>query len=92
MCVTVATLVQTHVSMSFPSALAGRANTAFNLLTFVGAFLFQWGIGVFIDIFQGHGATPAQAMQRAFAVCLALQAAALLAFVLNKSQRDLATT
>ncbi len=91
-CVTVATLVQTHVSMSFPSALAGRANTAFNLLTFAGAFLVQWGIGIFIDIFEAHGATPIQAMQQAFAVCLVLQAAALLVFVLNKAHRELATT
>lgn len=91
-CVTVATLVQTHVSMSFPSALAGRANTAFNLLTFVGAFLVQWGVGIFIDVFQAHGASPARAMQGAFAVCLACQAAALFAFAFSKAHRELATT
>ena len=91
-CVTVATLVQTHVSMSFPSALAGRANTAFNLLTFVGAFLVQWGVGIFIDVFQAYGATPVRAMQGAFVVCLAFQAAALFAFVFSKAHRELATT
>jgi MFS family permease len=88
--VTVTTLVQTHVSLSFPSSLAGRANSAYNLLLFIGAFLAQWGIGVLIDLFVVNGATPQLAMRAAFAVCLALQAVALLAFVSNRAQHRLA--
>lgn len=86
--VTVTTLIQTHVSMSFPAALAGRANTAYNLLLFVGAFGVQWGMGLLIDGFKSRGASPAGAMQAAFALCLALQAAALIAFVLNRAKRE----
>ena len=85
--VTVTTLIQTHVSLSFPAALAGRANTAYNLLLFIGAFGVQWGMGLLIDAFKLRGASPAGAMQAAFALCLALQAAALLAFVLNRAKR-----
>lgn len=41
--ITVTTLMQTSVSLSFPPSLAGRANTAINLMVFVGAFLFSIG-------------------------------------------------
>jgi sugar phosphate permease len=84
--VTVTTLVQTHVSMSFPAALAGRANTAYNLLLFIGAFGVQWGMGLLIDAFKLRGASASGAMQAAFALCLALQTAALIAFVLNRAK------
>ena len=87
--VTVTTLNQIHVSMSFPAALAGRANTAFNLLLFIGVFCMQWGIGLLIDIFELHGASPTVAMQAAFTISLALQAVALLSFVLNPAQQEL---
>jgi MFS family permease len=85
-CVTVATLAPTSVSLSFPSALAGRANSAFNLSLFVGAFTVQWGVGLLIDVFAAHGASPADAMRGAFATCLACQVLAWTAFVLNRAQ------
>lgn len=83
---TVNTLVQTNVSMSFPAQLAGRANTAFNLLLFSGAFVAQWGIGVMIDLFQHLGFAAELAMRGAFGVCLILQTVALLFFYKNPSQ------
>lgn len=89
-CVTVGTLAQTSMSLSFPATLAGRANTAFNLLLFIGAFAAQWGIGLLIDIFVSWGATPADAMRGAFAVCLACQAMSLAAFMLDRSQPRIA--
>jgi MFS family permease len=76
------TLVQAHVSLSFHPSLAGRANTAYNLLLFIGAFAAQWGIGLLIDLFKSKGVAPAAAMQAAFGLCLALQTASLIAFVL----------
>lgn len=89
-CVTVGTLAQTSMSLSFPATLAGRANTAFNLLLFIGAFAVQWGIGLLIDIFVSWGATPPDAMRGAFAVCLACQAVSLVAFMLDRSQPRIA--
>lgn len=77
---TVTTLIQTRVSLHFPPASAGRANSAFNLTQFAGAFVIQWGIGVLADAFAGFGS--ADAMRLAFAVSLCVQAVALLAFVL----------
>ncbi|HEY0846835.1 MAG TPA: MFS transporter [Noviherbaspirillum sp.] len=89
-CVTVGTLAQTSMSLSFPTTLAGRANTAFNLLLFVGAFAVQWGIGLLIDVFTAYGATPADAMRGAFAICLAAQVASLAAFILDRAQPRIA--
>ena len=43
-----------------------------------------------IDVFKAYGASPAGAMQAAFALCLALQSAAWFAFVLNRAQPELA--
>ncbi len=47
--VTTYTLVQTHVSLTFPAELTGRAFSAFNLMLFVGMFAIQWLFGVLVD-------------------------------------------
>jgi MFS family permease len=79
-------LIATYVSLSFPPSLAGRANSAYNLLLFVGAFFAQWGIGLLIDLFQRKGASPADAIRGALGVVLVLQIASLVAFALNRAQ------
>lgn len=84
--ITVATLIQTSVSLSFPAALAGRANTAFNLMVFLGVFAMQWGIGLLIDAFESYGASTATAMRSAFGVCIAVQVAALITFLIDRAQ------
>jgi len=70
---TTMTLVQTHLSLTFPAQLAGRVNTAYNLLMFIGAFITQWGIGIAIDGFKILGLNQSEALRASFAVCLALQ-------------------
>ena len=62
------------LARNFPSQLAGRANTALNLLAFVGAFSVQWGFGAVVDWHQGDGADLHDAYHHAFAVLLTLQA------------------
>jgi predicted MFS family arabinose efflux permease len=47
-------LSQTHVSLSFPERLTGRAFTAYNLLTMSGMFVAQWLFGVAVDFFGGE--------------------------------------
>jgi predicted MFS family arabinose efflux permease len=86
MCVTVTTLTQTGVSLAFPVALSGRANSAFNLTVFAGSFAVQWGVGLLMDMFRTFGASPSTSMRGALAVCVAAQALALIAFVLNRSE------
>lgn len=83
--VTVTTLTQTGVSLAFPVALAGRANSAFNLLVFIGSFIVQWGVGLLMDMFGSFGATAPGAMRAALAVCIAAQTLALISFVANRA-------
>ncbi len=84
--VTVTTLAQTHVSLSFPSSQAGRANSAFNLTLFIGAFGLQWGMGLLIDVFMSQGWSQSLAIRMSWAVYLLLQLSALIFFVSTGSR------
>ena len=84
-CVPVTTLAQSLVGMAFPAALAGRANSAYNLLLFIGAFVTQWGFGVLVDTFKGRGLIGADAFRATLAIALSLQAGALLYFMLKRA-------
>jgi hypothetical protein len=44
----------------FTAALAGRVNTALNLMVFVGAFGIQWGFGAVVDALQAAGQCAAR--------------------------------
>ena len=68
-------LAQPAVGMAFPSALAGRALSAYNLVMFLGVFVVQWGIGLLIDSFKALGWIEVAAFQgamAAFGVCCVL--------------------
>lgn len=65
-------LAQPAVGMAFPSYLAGRALSAYNLVIFAGIFVVQWGIGLLVDAGLGLGLTKPAAYQLAlacFGVC-----------------------
>ena len=81
--ITVTTLAQTHVSLAFPPALAGRANSAFNLTLFIGAFSVQWGIGLLVDLFASFDWSIASSMRMAVACYLLVQLLALWMFIGN---------
>jgi MFS family permease len=69
---TVGSLAQAAAGMAFPSALAGRALSAFNLVIFCGVFAMQWGIGLMIDGLQALGWSQIAAYQGAlgtYGVC-----------------------
>ncbi len=63
-------LAQPAVGMAFPSALAGRALSAYNLVIFAGVFFVQWGIGLLIDGFQALGLTESASFRAALTVFL----------------------
>lgn len=63
-------LSQPAIAMAFPSELAGRALSAFNLVLFAGVFVLQWGIGLLIDGFKALGWHEVAAFQGAFGVFL----------------------
>jgi MFS family permease len=74
------TLAYSQAAAGFPVALSGRANTAFNLMVFVGAFGVQWGLGLFIELLQTQGQSGADAIRTAFLTLLGLQIVAFLWF------------
>ena len=69
---TVAALAQPAVGLAFPSALAGRALSAYNLVIFSGVFTVQWGVGLIIDGLRALGCSEVLAYQGAtgcYAMC-----------------------
>jgi MFS family permease len=74
-------IAYSQLSAAFPVALAGRVNTALNLLVFVGAFGLQWGIGAAVDGFAG-GMSRAAAFRFTFAALLLVQGLAFAWFLL----------
>lgn len=63
---TFVSLSQPAVGQAFPTAVAGRALSAYNLIIFLGVFSVQWGIGLAIDALVGWGWDRPQAMRAAF--------------------------
>lgn len=75
------TLAYSQTAAGFPLAVSGRANTAFNLLVFAGAFSLQWGIGLNIDLLRDAGHNAADAQRITFACLLGMQILAFVWFV-----------
>ena len=74
----------TVLGEGFPPELAGRANTALNLLMFTSSFATQWGIGVVVDVARASlGIDAVGALRVAFALVLAADVLALAWFVLG---------
>jgi predicted MFS family arabinose efflux permease len=75
-------LAYTLLTQRFGKALAGRANTAGNLLVFVGAFATQWGIGAIVNLWPAEsGRYPPAAYAAGFGAFAVLQVLALLALL-----------
>lgn len=72
----VVSLAQPALAQAFPSHMAGRALSAYNLLIFVGVFVVQWGIGAAIDLLAvvGHSANQAFRLTMLGFWCAALAA------------------
>lgn len=68
-----------YLSAWFGVSVAGRANTALNLIIFGTAFVTQYAIGWIIDLWpqQPGGGYPAEAYSVSFGIFLALEALAL---------------
>lgn len=66
-------LGQSTVITAFPSRNAGVAATSYNLLIFVGAFIFQWGIGWAIDLSVAVGIEKIEAFKQVLLIFLGIQ-------------------
>ena len=67
----------------FPLKLAGRVNTALNVLMFAGAFGLQWGFGAAADAIAATGVDRAEAFRMTFGTLLAAQVLSFLWFLRN---------
>ncbi len=77
------TLMYALLTQQFSGAVAGRVNTALNLMVFLGAFGVQWGIGLVIQFWElpgGVGYDP-DGYRVAFLLVGVLQVAAFLWFI-----------
>jgi predicted MFS family arabinose efflux permease len=88
LCVPVTSLVQSGSGLAFPAALAGRANAAYNLTLFLGAFTWQWGFGVLVDAIKAAGVAPAMAFRITMAAMVLTQLCALGFFLFHRAQPD----
>lgn len=77
----VVSLSQPAVAQVFPTALAGRALSAFNLAIFAGVFFVQWGVGLLVDALLARSWSTESAFQGAFVMLATGCAAAYLWFV-----------
>tara|TARA_B100000676_G_C17429798_1_gene508748 strand:- start:26 stop:580 length:555 start_codon:yes stop_codon:yes gene_type:complete len=78
-------VTQPAVGLSFPSYLAGKALTSFNLLIFSGTFIMQWLIGFIIDYTKMIGLSELLGFKAAFSVFLLLSLSSYVFFIiLNK--------
>jgi MFS family permease len=76
--VSVNVLSFTVLNDGFRTELAGRANTAMNLVMFVGSFAAQWGVGLLVDATRvALGVDTAGGLKVAFALALAFNVATL---------------
>ena len=75
----IATLSYAILTQRYDRALAGRVNTAVNVLVFVSAFAAQWGMGAIIGLWPPEaGRYPLAAYTAAFGTVVVLQMLALL--------------
>ena len=79
----VLTLTQPAVALSFPTSLAGKSLTSFNLLIFIGTFIMQWGIGLIIDFCLYLGKEEVQSFKISFTIYLIICIFSYLYFILN---------
>ena len=77
---TASVMIYAILSQAFPPELAGRVNTAANLLMFLVAFVLQWGLGSVIGAFPpaSGGGYAADGHRLALLLVVAAQMAALL--------------
>ncbi len=82
-------LAYSIMGQDFPAWLVGRVNTALNMLTFIGAFAAQWGVGLIINRWpEAAGGQYDPAGHRAALVALiGLEIAAFAWFIVARRRR-----
>lgn len=76
-------LVWSVYALKFPQNLVGRVNTAQNMLSFIGAFAVQWGVGVIINMWpeRSGGHYDPAGHQAAFVTMICIEVCAFMWFL-----------
>ena len=83
----VISLTQPAIALNFPTKLAGKSLTSFNVFLFSGTFFVQWIIGLIMDFSRILGATITMSYQISFSIFLFLCILSYLFFlILNKNE------
>ena len=83
----VISLTQPAIALNFPTKLAGKSLTSFNVFLFSGTFFVQWIIGLIIDFSRNLGATITMSYQISFSIFLFLCILSYLFFlIINKNE------
>lgn len=77
-------LTHPAVAVAFPAREAGHAVSAFNLLVFTGAFVWQWVVGVIIDLLGSWQWSDAAAYRTAFGIVALCWTVAYLWYVIGE--------
>lgn len=77
------------LTQRFPKRISGRVNAAINVLVFLGAFLFQWGIGIIIQYWSTGDSFSTEGYRVALSGLLVLEALTLLWFLFFKPEGTL---
>jgi MFS family permease len=83
-------LTYAALSQDFPRSLAGRVNTALNLLVFVAAFAAQWGLGVLMGYWPTgpQGSYSATGYSVGMIVLLGVQGASMVWYLVVRPRRS----
>ncbi len=68
----VISLTQPAVALNFSQNLAGKSLTSYNVFIHSGTFFMQWGIGIFIDLFNSKGFDIVSSYRISFLIFLIL--------------------
>ena len=68
----VISLTQPAIALNFSQSLAGKSLTSYNVFIHSGTFFMQWGIGLFIDLFNSKGFDIVSSYRISFSIFLIL--------------------
>lgn len=88
LCLSFNNLSYAQLTAAFPVAVAGKVNTAINLIIFFGAFGLQWGFGAVAEGLTTAGLVRADAYRVTFAALLLAQALSFAWFLVPPKQTD----
>mgnify|MGYP001412761469 FL=1 len=84
----VISLTQPAIALNFSQSLAGKSLTSYNVFIHSGTFFMQWGIGLFIDLFNSKGFNILSSYRISFSIYLILCILSYIFFIYLNKKND----